>query len=224
MIRFFLELWKSNRSLRLTQTAGSLAFLTLLAMVPILSFAMSALSVLPQFEPLREHLFAFLKKALILPGSADVVLNYLNRFAMQADGLSLMSALLFFASALIALMTIDSTLNRIWGVSKPRPLLRRIVLYLGVLALAPFVIGTSLAVNAMVFGDWLVSRPSTSLRRVALTVFPWISTGLALVLVYRFVPNTLVRWRHAFFGTVLTLCFMEVFRRGFFLYKPGTDF
>jgi membrane protein len=218
MIRFFLDLWKSTRNLRLTQTAGSLAFLTVLAMVPILSFAMSALSVLPQFEPLRENLFSFLKKALLLPGSAEVVLNYLNRFALQANSLSLVSALLFFASALIALITIDGTLNRIWGVTKPRALLRRIVLYCGVLALAPFVIGTSLAVNGLVFGDWLDSRPSTALRRFSLTVFPWISTGLALLLVYRFVPNTKVRWRHAFFGTLLTLCFMEIFRRGFAFY------
>ncbi len=218
MIRFFLDLWKSTRNLRLTQTAGSLAFLTVLAMVPILSFAMSALSVLPQFEPLRENFFSFLKKALLLPGSAEIVFSYLNRFASQAKGLSLISAILFFASALIALITIDGTLNRIWGVTKPRPLLRRLVLYCGVLALAPIVIGASLAVNGLVFGDWLESRPSTALRRFSLTVFPWLSTGSALLLIYRYVPNTKVQWRHALCGTVLTLCFMEMFRRGFAFY------
>jgi membrane protein len=218
MIRFFAELWKTARLLRLSQTAGSLAFLTVLAMVPILSFAVSALSVLPHFEPLRNHLFSFLKRGLVLPGSADVVLNYINRFASQASGLSLLSALLFFSSALIALMTIDGTLNRIWGVTKPRPLLRRTVLYFGVLALAPFVIAVSLTVNGLLFGDWLDSRPSTALRRFSLMVFPWLTTGLGLVLVYRFVPYTRVPWRHAFVGTVLALSFMEAFRRGFAFY------
>jgi membrane protein len=218
MIRFLSDLWKSARKLQLTQTAGSLAFLTVLAMVPILSFAVSALSVLPQFEPLRENLFSFLKKGLLLPGSAEIVISYLKRFASQASGLSLLSALLFFGSALLALMTIDGTLNRIWGVTKPRPLLRQMVLYCGVLALAPFVIGASLAVNGFVFGDWLESRPTTALRQFSLAVFPWLSTGLGLILMYRYVPYINVPWRHALFGTVFTLACMDVFRRGFAFY------
>lgn len=218
MIRFFLDLWKAAKSLRLTQTAGSLAFLTVLAIVPILSFAVSALSVLPQFEPLRNNLFAFLKKGLLLPGSADIVISYLNRFASQADDLSLLSAALFFGSALIALITIDATLNRIWGVTKPRPVLRRIVLYCGVLSLAPFVIGAGIAVNSVFFGDWLISRPTTPLRRFSLAAFPWLSTGLGLYLIYRYVPNVEVRVRNALFGTVLTLTFLEIFRRGFAMY------
>ncbi len=218
MIRFFIEVVKAARSLRLTQTAGSLAFLTVLAIVPILSFAVTALSVLPEFEPLRAHLFSFLKKGLLLPGSADIVIGYLNRFASQAEELSLWSAALFAGSALMSLITIDGTLNRIWGVSKPRPVLRRVVLYCGVLALAPFVIGAGLAVNGLLFGDWLTSRPTTGLRRFSLAVFPWLSTGLGLYLIYRYVPNTQVKPRHALVGTALTLCFLELFRRGFALY------
>ncbi len=130
----------------------------------------------------------------------------------------MLSAGMFFGSALLALITIDATLNRIWGVQKPRPILRRIVLYCGVLALAPFVIGTGIAVNGMLFGDWLVSRPTTALRRFSLAAFPWFSTGLGLYLLYRYVPNTEVRVRNALLGTALTLSFLEIFRQGFAMY------
>ena len=218
MIRFLVELVKSARALRLSQTAGSLAFLTVLAMVPILSFAVAALSVLPQFEPLRVNLFSFLKKGLFLPGSAEIVVSYLNRFVSQADGLSLAGGLLFLGSALLSLITIDGTLNRIWGVKKQRPFVRRVVLYTGALALAPFVVGTSLAVNGLLFGDWLESRPTTAMRRFLLAAFPWFSTGLALLLIYRYVPYTNVRWRNAALGSLLALSFMDAFRRGFAFY------
>ena len=103
-------------------------------------------------------------------------------------------------------------------MKKPRPLLRRVVLYAGVLALAPFVLGTSLAMNGLLFGDWLESRPSTVTRKFFLAAFPWFSTGLALLLIYKYVPHTVVRWRNAALGAMLSLSFMETFRRGFAFY------
>ena len=164
-----LAMVRQGVALRLPQTAGSLAFLSLLAMVPVVSIALSVLTALPVFGRLRETLLKFVSANLFLPSFADTVVRYVNQFASQASELSLLGAGVFFATAFSALLTIDHALNRIWMTDRPRSLPRRLTLYWTLLTLGPLTLAVSLTLNGIVFTDWLSDLPTRSVQRAWVT-------------------------------------------------------
>ena len=88
--------------LRLPQTAASLAFLSLLALVPLFTIAVSLLGALPALAQLRESLLKFLAANLFLPSFSDTLVRYLNQFAAKVNELSFVGALAFLATAFSA--------------------------------------------------------------------------------------------------------------------------
>ena len=94
-------------------------------------------------------------------------------------------------------MTIDVSLNRLFRVHRPRPLLQQVLMYWAVITLGPVLIGGSLSMTSFAVGasfGWL------QLSRVAdfiLGVLPFVFTCVALTLLYALVPNRHVELRHA---------------------------
>ncbi len=205
-------------ALELLQTGASLAFLSLLAVVPIISVAFAVLSVRPEFVQLRGELQRFLAGNLFPPAFSDIVSSYLQQFADRAGELSLVATLVFFATALSMLFTIDRSLNRIWATPRPRSFGQRLVLYWAALTIAPILLGASLAVNGIMVSEWLHGGALREVRTLWLTMLRWIISGAALLLLYRLVPNTTVRWRDALWGAIAAAVALELLRRGFGMY------
>ena len=205
-------------ALQLQHTAASLAFLSLLAIVPIISVVFAVFAAFPAFSELRGEIQRFLAANLFLPGFSDTLSVYLHRFAGRANELSLVATLVFFATAFGMLLTIDRTLNRIWGTSRPRPLAQRLTLYWATLTIAPILLGASLAVNGMLVGEWLRGGELRELRAAWITALRWIISGVGMTLLYRIVPNAPVRWRDAVWGAIAAAILMELLRRGFGFY------
>jgi membrane protein len=200
--------------LALLQTAASLAFLSLLALVPVFTIAISLLGASPVFAPAREALLQFLSTSFFLPGFSQVVLKYLNQFAAKAGQLSLIGGLAFFATAFSALLTINRTLNRIWRVRRPRPLVHRLTLYWVFLTLGPLVFAISIAVNAQVAAELFAQTGQRSVQRAWLSVLPLLASMAVLTLLYRLVPHATVAWRHALVGALLGAVALELLRQG----------
>lgn len=207
-----LRIVQQARELHLQITAASLAFLSLLAIVPIFSIVVSVLAALPVFDALRDALQGFLARHLFPPAISDTVLEYVNGFAAQASRLSMAGAVLFFATAIGCLLTIDRTLNRIWGAARPRPLAQRLILYWALLTVAPLVLGASITANGMFVGQWLRGGDFETARRFWFASLTWLATGTGLMLLYRLVPNTAVRWREAAIGAIVTTLLVQVLR------------
>ena len=207
-----LAMFRQGRALRLAQTASSLAFLSLLALVPVFSIALSVLTALPMFERLRDALQKFLAGNLFLPSFADTVVSYLNQFAARASELSALGALVFSATAFTALLTIDRTLNLIWATDRPRPLTRRMTLYWTLLTLGPLLLAASLAVNGLIVSDWVSELKSRSIQRLWFNLVNWLTAIGGLTLLYRLVPNAPVRWRDAGLGAVLATVVLELLK------------
>lgn len=200
--------------LALLQTAASLAFLSLLALVPVFTIAISLLGASPVFAPAREALLQFLSTSFFLPGFSQVVLKYLNQFAAKAGQLSLIGGLAFFATAFSALLTINRTLNRIWRVRRPRSLAHRLTLYWVFLTLGPLVFAISIAVNAQVAAELFAQTGQRGVQRAWLSLLPVLASMAALTLLYRLLPHAPVRWRHALVGGLLGAVALELLRQG----------
>jgi membrane protein len=89
----------------------------------------------------------------LLPADiARTILKYLTRFAFNASGLTWIGSLFLLGTAVAMLLTVENALNQMWEVRKNRPFLRRVGLYLLMLAVAPPVLGVSLWATSYLLG------------------------------------------------------------------------
>jgi len=205
---------------RLPQAAGGLTFTLVMSMVPLLALSFALFARVPALhatgEAIREHLL----RGLLPAGIAKTVLKHLAQFSGNAGGLTQVGFALLLVSALALLLSVETTLNRIWQVKKPRPLLRRLGLYAGMLLTGPVLIGASLwavsylaaASNGLVMG----SRPAWLPH--ALNLGPMLLSAAGFACLFRFVPHTVVRWRDAIAGGLLAGVAFELGKQGFAIY------
>jgi membrane protein len=112
------------------------------------------------------------------------------------------------------ILTIDRQLNNIWRVRTTRHLARRIIVYWTLLTLGPLLLGLSLTFSSYVLSaskGWVSVLPGGVKVLLDVLEFVVIATGLAAM--YRFVPNTQVRWTHALLGGVFTATGLELAKK-----------
>ena len=203
-----LTLWQRLLQDRLGLTASSLTFTTVLALVPFFAVALSVFTAFPAFAHLQGALQQWLEGSLIPPGIAANVTGYLTQFAGKASQLGAAGFAGLVVTAVSLLLTIDKTFNQIWRASSRRPLGQRVLVYWAALTLGPLVLAASLAITSYVVTaarGWLPHLPGGV--GFALAALQFLLTTGAFTLLYRYVPNTPVRWRHAAVGALfVTVC------------------
>src|SRR5690606_12559827 len=131
-----------SRELHLSQVAGSLAFLSMIAIVPMFSLGFAVLTALPVFGRMREALHRCLDGNLFPAAFSETLLSHLAQFSAKAGELSAIGAIAFFVTAFTALLTVEATMNQIWRADRRRPLTLRLTLYWAVLTLGPLLLAT----------------------------------------------------------------------------------
>jgi len=218
-------IFQRGREERLPQAAGGLAFTTVVSMVPLLALSFALFTRIPVLrtagDAIREHLL----RGLLPADITRTVLKHLTQFAGNAGGLTLVGFAALLLSALALLMSVENTLNRIWQAKKPRPVLRRLALYLALLLTGPVIVGASLWATSVL---WTTSTLLTASGAPAGTQPDWWPHALNLgpvalaaagfACLFRFVPHTPVRWRDAVVGGLLAGVAFEFGKRGFAIY------
>jgi membrane protein len=207
------------REERLPQVAGSLAFTTVLSIVPLFAVSFALLTRLPAFQRFHDAMEQHLLRSLLPADIARTVLRTLGRFAENAHSLTWLGSLFLLAAAIALLLTVENALNQIWDVRTGRPLLKRIGLYLLMLAVGPPALGASLWATSYVLSAsmGLIGTVPPSLAFV-LTLGPLVLSAAAFAALFYFVPNTPVRRRDAIAGGVLASIAFELGKRGFAAY------
>ena len=134
---------------RCTQIASSLTFTTLLALVPIVTVALTVVSAFPVFGSLVGHVQGYVMENM-LPKSVDAISFYAGQFSQNAARLTMAGVIFIGVTALLLMFTIERAFNDIWRVPWRRQLLQRILVYWTVLTIGPLFIGASLSVTSYV--------------------------------------------------------------------------
>jgi membrane protein len=216
---FVVRVIARMRAIGLARTAASLSFTTLLALVPLATIAFGFASRFPVFEHWLETLEGFLLKHM-LPASAQTLIHqYVREFTENAIGLTGVSLAFVAITAVVATATIEREINAIWGITRARPLGRRLAIYALGLTAGPVLVGASLSLTTWLITQSLAVLPSPS--RVAawlLEPIPFLFTTAALTLLYAAVPARKVAPRHALAGAMLAALAFEAAKHGFALY------
>jgi membrane protein len=199
---------------RLGLTASSLTFTTLISLVPLLTVMLAVFSAFPMFASFQEALQKYFLQTLVPTDIASQVLKALTTFAAKAKGVGSVGLVLLFLAALALMLTIDRTLNAIWRVPAPRPIAQRVLVYWAAATLGPLVLGVSLSLTSYALsasqGVVRVLPGGVALLLAALE-FMLLVAGFAGL--FHYVPNTHVRWRHAFAGGAFSAAGFEIAKR-----------
>ncbi len=200
-------------------TASSLTFTTMIALVPFFTVALAVFTAFPMFSKMQGALQGWLIDSLIPDNIARQVLGYLTQFSRQANKLGVAGLGVLLVTAIALILTIDRTLNGIWRVKKTRPFTQRVLIYWSAITLGPVLLGASLALTSSVVSSagGLVGTLPFSLRFL-LTTFQFFLIGAGLATLYRYVPNTYVKWSHAWVGGVFAATGIELAKKALALY------
>jgi membrane protein len=199
---------------RLGLTAGSLTFTTLISLVPLMTVALALFSAFPMFASFQDALQKYFLQSLVPDGIAKPVLNALTQFAGKANRLGTLGLVLLVLTAIALMLTIDRTLNAIWRVRTPRPIAQRVLVYWAAITLGPLVLGVSLSATsyALSASRGLVGAlPGGVSLLLGAIEFVLLVGGMAGL--FRYVPNTQVRWRHALAGGLFVAVGFDVAQR-----------
>ena len=210
---------------RLGLTASSLTFTTTIALVPLITVALAVFTAFPMFAKFQDVLQKWLIESLVPDNIARQVLGYLNQFAGKASRLGAAGLTILLGTALALIFTIDRTLNNIWRVRKPRPFAQRVLIYWAAVTLGPVLLGASLSITsyAITASKGVVGGlPGAVTLLLDSLQFVLVAAGTAAT--FHYVPNTYVRWGHAWMGGLFVSAGMELARKGlaFYLSKVPT--
>ena len=214
-----LTLRRRFREDRLGLTASSLTFTTTIALVPLITVALAVFSAFPMFGKLQLVLQRWLVDSLMPESISRQVLGYLTQFAGQANRLGSIGLVALFGTALALILTIDRTLNAIWRVRQPRPLAQRLRIYWSGMTLGPLLLGASVTMTsyALSASKGLVGNMPGGIGFLLDAIqFMILAAGTAAL--YYYVPNTGVKWSHAWAGGLFVSAGLEVAKKLLVLY------
>lgn len=204
---------------RLGLTASSLTFTTTMALVPFVTVALAIFTAFPMFAQLQSVLQQWLVKSLIPDNIARQVLGYLTQFAGQASKLGGAGIALLLVTAVALILTIDHTLNSIWRVRTRRPLGQRVLVYWAALSLGPLLLGVSLSITSYAIS---ASKGVVGVMpggvQLLLDVLQFFLVAWGMAAMYHFVPNTWVKWSHAWAGGLFVSAGIELAKKLLALY------
>ena len=215
-LRQLLTRFMDHRCLRI---AGSLAFTTLLALVPLFAVVFSVMSSFPVFQEWATLLEDFIYQNFV-PATGDVVQETVSQFLQQTGKLTAIGLVFLMLGALLLLASIEDAFNDIWQLQKGRKLLQRLLVYWAVLTLGPILIGSSLSLSSY-FIALSAQTDFSNATTLLLTFLPFLFEILAFLLLYIAVPNCSVKFNHALFGGFVAAVLFELAKATFTIYVTG---
>ncbi len=199
-------------------TASSLTFTTTIALVPFVTVVLAVFTAFPMFSKFQGVLQQWLVQSLIPDTIARQVLGYLTQFAGKASKLGGAGLAVLFVTALALILTIDRTLNGIWRVRKPRPLGQRVLVYWAVMTLGPLLLAVSLSITSYALSSKGVVGVMPGGVQLLLDTLQFVMLAWGMAALYHYVPNTPVRWAHAWAGGVFVAIGFEVAKQILVIY------
>ncbi|HPT49184.1 MAG TPA: YihY family inner membrane protein [Accumulibacter sp.] len=201
------------------QTSASLAFTTLLSLVPLVAVVLSIVTLVPFFPTIVQQLDLFLARNLLPERSAEMIVNHVLQFSKKAGEVTAVGSLVLVATVLLLLLSIERAFNHVWSVADNRPWWQRLRLFAGLVALWPLVIACVVVAtsHAVTTSLGLLDEPPW-VRQLLLKILGLSVAGLFLGGLYYALPNTRVAPRDALWAGLFASVIFLMMQKAFELY------
>ncbi len=195
------------------QRAGSLAYSTLISLIPIAALSFTLFSSFSFFSQsmgtLKTRLFQHL-----IPSQVDIIQKYVEDFAANMSSLNTISIIAFMFLGLLLLNNLKNHLNAIWKIRSKRPFFQSLTRFWTVLTLGPLLIGISFYITNNIGVEGLLeNHPGLSI------LFSYLVNLVLMFLLYFVTPDIPVKVRAAFTGAVFSGFFFEIAKNIFTRYS-----
>ena len=189
---------------QLTLRAMSLVYTTLLSVVPLIAVSFSVLKGFGVDEDLEQYLYGLLEpmgeKGVEITDKVMTLVDNVNGSVLGGIGLA------FFVYAAISMVQkIEESFNYVWYVTKPRSFATRFIEYSAVLIIGTLAITLALRTIASIGEeDIVVSMQANTMMSplfaFASTLTPYVVIIAIFTFLYKFMPNTNVKFKSALVG------------------------
>jgi membrane protein len=189
-----------NRS---TFAAAGLSYITILSLVPFLAFAFSVAKGMGAYRRLHdEAIVPFLDRNLGIiteatPESVRTLRDAIDRILdlvgnTSVSSLGTFGLVIVVLAVLRALSSVEHSFNEIFGVQRPRGIVRRVADYLSLTIATPLLMVLAVTVNSGIMTMFEATPVLNWLSENLNTLTPLISVWVGFTLLYLILPNTSV--------------------------------
>lgn len=197
-VRYVLNRFAEDRC---SDNAAALTYMSLFALVPLLTVMYTIATAIPAFQNLEQEIQALMFQHMLPETSSDLE-GYLSDFSRQAKKLTGFGIVFLVVTAVLMLRNIEKAFNLIWRTRENRSAVSSFVIYWAVLSLAPITIGLALGIPSAVAAAavFVEDYDVIGATDLLLKLTPLLLTAAAFTLLYVTVPNCRVPFRHAIIG------------------------
>lgn len=198
--RYLVHRFKTDRC---TDNAAALTYMSLFALVPLLTVMYTMATAVPAFQGLEAQMQTFLFENLV-PETSSEIETYLKDFSQQAKNLTGAGIIFLVVTAVLMLRNIERAFNLIWRARENRSAVSSFLLYWAVLSLSPVTIGLALGISTYLgsAANALEQYDIFGLKAYLLLLIPLALNVLGFSLLYAAVPNCQVPLKHALVGGI----------------------
>src|SRR5205085_9510124 len=218
-VEFFLfvrEVAREFYDIQGTSRAASLAYTTLLSLIPLLVAFTQVLQhyFSNVFPNLQSQIDTILNN--VIPYQSPVISYHLAKFAESAQAASTFGVIVFIVVAFRLFLAVEATVNQIWKVPGVRSYRQKIMAFTMLFFWGPVLMGLSFTTTNMLeknrflrflFQNDLIFR-----------IVPVVVLFVAFAMLFWLVPSTHVKFKAAAVGAIVTAMLFTLVRFAFGLY------
>jgi membrane protein len=220
IVEFFLmvrEVIREFWHIEGTSRAASLAYTTLLSLIPLLVAFTHFIKEYFQylFPGFQTQIDTILNT--VMPYKSPQITAHLARFAENAAAASTLGAIIFMFIAFRLFLAVEGAVNQIWKVRSARGYRQKIIAFTMLFFWGPLLMGLSFTTTGMLERSRYL-RPLLE-GQFIFTVVPIFVLFIGFTMLFWLVPSTRVRLPAAMVGALVTTVLFSLVRLGFGIYS-----
>jgi membrane protein len=218
-VEFFLfvrEVAREFYTIEGTSRAASLAYTTLLSLIPLLVAFTQILqrlfrNIFPNYQSQIDSVLN-----VVIPYQSPQLTYHLAKFAENASAASTLGAITFLIISFRLFLAVEATINQIWKVRSARAYRQKIIAFTMLFFWGPLLMGLSFTTTntleknkylRVLFQDEIIFR-----------IVPIFVLFIAFTMLFWLVPSTRVKFTAAMVGSAVTTMLFTLVRFGFGIY------
>ena len=200
VVRLSAQVWRQFIDHKCVQQASSLAFNTLVCLVPLSAFILFLLKMLGVVE---NEGIVFMDN--FLPGNqASEIASKVSEFANRNLGsLGVGGFLLLLLTSAALFNSLEKVFNDIWGTRRQLSFFQKYAVFY-----------TILTIGSLLILVW-ISTFLAARKGIFANLLPWVLVYCIFLFVYLALPNTVVRWKAALTGAAIAGTLFQIARIAF---------
>ena len=205
------ETWAHMRKAKLLLVASSLAYTTILSIIPLLAVSFAIFQAFGGLDKLYDTLSPLILQNLT-EGTSQEVIDTLRGFIANAhaNAIGAGGLIALILTSMSMLSSAENAINQVWQTTNTRSVFQRVSAYWLFITLGP------LALAVIVGAATSTDFPLTKLLPSGTGIF--VITVALFFVIYKWVPNCVVKWQYALLAAFATSIFWNLARLGYALY------